>query len=276
MQIPWRIKSSAFSVIDTFRLQGLLYWCQKNVTGRSRIDFAQPSEDWGFHEGVLKGLGLPAVIEFGAGKSLAQNIYLSPVCASQTLVDLFPMFDANLAGQAAARIAEMTGRQAKPIGNLDDLEAYGIRYMAPLDVAASPFADGTFDACISTNTLEHIPEADIRRILKELRRILKRGGTLSALIDYSDHYAHTDLSISALEYLRYTDEEYARFNHRCHYQNRLRHSDHCGLFEEAGFEFVQAEAFNFKDPPSEIRYCDDYASDPTFAATRGRFVLRNV
>ncbi len=39
-----------------------------------------------------------------------------------------------------------------------------------------PFADGLFDAVICTETLEHVP--DDRSVLRELLRVLRRGGTL--------------------------------------------------------------------------------------------------
>jgi SAM-dependent methyltransferase len=50
---------------------------------------------------------------------------------------------------------------------------------AGLDGQALPFEDDTFDAALSTYTLCTVPDAD--RALRELRRVLKPGGTLHFL-----------------------------------------------------------------------------------------------
>lgn len=47
---------------------------------------------------------------------------------------------------------------------------------AQADLMALPWADETFDAAVSCETLEHTP--DPRRALGELRRVLRRGGTM--------------------------------------------------------------------------------------------------
>jgi SAM-dependent methyltransferase len=272
MQIPWRTKSLAFALIDLFRLSPLLYFMQKNVTKRSRRPIKQAHPRWQFHAENLAALNAPKVLEVGAGKSLAQNIYLSPLCGSQLLVDLNPMLDPVLADTAAQSISHIAPVEYKKIANTHDLAAYNIFYKAPVDISRSDLADSSLDACISTSTLEHIPEESLRVILKELRRVLRPGGVLSAVVDYSDHYSHTDKNISRLEFLRF--ENYRPYNHRSHFQNRLRHPDFERLFREAGFTVQKAEPHDFVPPPGKIAACFDAALPDTFA-TEGRFVLIN-
>ena len=72
-----------------------------------------------------------------------------------------------------------------------------------MDAAKTDFESGSLDACISTNTLEH-SKRNIVLIFRELYRTLKDD----TRIDYSDHYAHTDLSISLLNYLKYSETEW--------------------------------------------------------------------
>jgi SAM-dependent methyltransferase len=178
MQIPWRAKSFAFALIDLFRLSPLLYFAQKNVTKRSRRAVKQAHPHWQFHAANLAQLQAPKVLEFGAGKSLAQNIYLSPFCGSQLLVDLNPMLDPGLVDAAAQSISHIAPVTYKKIANTNDLAAYNITYKAPVDVSRTGLPDSSLDACISTSTLEHIPEESLRAILKELRRVLRPGGVL--------------------------------------------------------------------------------------------------
>jgi SAM-dependent methyltransferase len=272
MQIPWRAKSFAFALIDLFRLSPLLYFAQKNVTKRSRRAVKQAHPHWQFHAANLAQLQAPKVLEFGAGKSLAQNIYLSPFCGSQLLVDLNPMLDPGLVDAAAQSISHIAPVTYKKIANTNDLAAYNITYKAPVDVSRTGLPDSSLDACISTSTLEHIPEESLRAILKELRRVLRPGGVVSAVVDYSDHYSHTDKSIGPLEFLRF--ENYRPFNHRSHFQNRLRHNDFARLFTDAGFAIQKAEPRDFVHPPGQVAKCFDAASPDTFA-TEGRFVLVN-
>lgn len=133
------------------------------------------------------------------------------------------------------------------------MKDYGIFYIAPYDASNTNFCDHYFDACISTNTLEHIPESDLHRIFTELNRTLKPGGIVSAHIDYSDHYAHTDKSISLLNFLKFDDEEWKHFNHKCHYQNRLRHYDYLRIFEDASFDIIKQELnYGEKNIPPQI------------------------
>ena len=52
------------------------------------------------------------------------------------------------------------------------------------DVRALPYADGTFDAVVSTSTLDHFDTgAEIEQALRELHRVLRRGGSLIVTLD---------------------------------------------------------------------------------------------
>jgi SAM-dependent methyltransferase len=255
MQIDWRIKSWLFWLSDKLP-PGLLYFAQKHVSGRSAAPIRAISASWHFHERVLREHGARTVLEFGAGKNLAQNIYLSSLGVSQTLVDLNPMLDLDLVNRAIADVARLDGRIADtPVSSRDELKRrFSIDYVAPLDLTRSGFPEGSFDACISTNTLEHIPREVIRAMLVELRRILRPGGIISAKIDYGDHYASTDRNITRGNYLRFAERDWARHNHANHYQNRMRHGHYAQLAREAGFEIVHDEAFAPASPwPSDLR-----------------------
>ena len=61
-------------------------------------------------------------------------------------------------------------------------------------------------------------------------------------IDYSDHFSHSDQSISPINFLQYSDDEWERYaGNRYMYMNRLRHDDFISLFESAGHRIVEAQ-----------------------------------
>ncbi|MGH8545160.1 MAG: class I SAM-dependent methyltransferase [Gammaproteobacteria bacterium] len=116
---------------------------------------------------------------------------------------------------------------------------YGLEYRAPCDARATGLADRSVDCITSTNTLEHVPPADIEWILRECHRILRDDGCMSFRTDYQDHYSYFDPHISAYNFLRYSDRLWTVFSPSLHFQNRLRHADYCDLFHKTRFEIVE-------------------------------------
>jgi SAM-dependent methyltransferase len=276
MRIPWKIKSAIFSIIDRFHLYRTLYFLQKHITKRSGIDIPSPSESWVYHLKHLKALSNPTLLEFGAGHNLAQNIYLSQAAQKQIVVDFYRMFDAGLCDRAANQISKFADIEYCEILSEQDLSKYAIEYRAPLNIAFSGFEDDVFDICVSTNTLEHIPREQIISIFQELKRIIKPSGLLSSVIDYSDHYSHTDKRISPANFLKYSEAEYTKYNHQCHYQNRLRHYDYEQLFSALGFEIAESQALGFANPPQEPIDKGFQQNNPSLFAKVGHFQLVNI
>jgi len=119
---------------------------------------------------------------------------------------------------------------------LDDLlEMMHIRYEAPRDAAHLGLPAQSLDHHISFTVLEHVPPDALRGILLEGKRVLKRDGLFVHTVDLSDHFAHSDESISATNFLQFSEKEWARYaDNRYMYHNRLRIDEFVGLFEEAG------------------------------------------
>lgn len=264
----WQLKAGLmdfFSVLP----QGdhLHYWTQRNVTRSLPRSETELREKFAYSKSHLEVLarhrGKPVsdsqFYEFGAGWDLA-----IPFCfyvlgvRSQVLVDLFPLVRVDLVNDAIRRISRFRGEagaaqmELRPIPEEGDKpwvrfleERYGMRYVAPRDARATGLKGESVDCITSTDTLEHIPERDIRLILKECKRILRKDGILSFVIDYQDHYFYCDPSITAYNFLRYAESTWKWFNPRFHYQNRLRHKDYIRLAEEQGFEVVE-------DKPSTV------------------------
>ena len=74
--IPWKIKSTILSFIDILRLPKLLYFLQKYITKRAEITTLAELPDWKMHKDALNKYKTKNIVfEFGAGKSLIQNLY---------------------------------------------------------------------------------------------------------------------------------------------------------------------------------------------------------
>jgi hypothetical protein len=117
-------------------------------------------------------------------------------------------------------------------------ERYGIDYLAPRDARRTGLPAQSIDLIHSTNTMEHIPPADLRLILGECRRLLAPAGLVSLYIDYRDHYSYADRGISVYNFLQYSDAAWSRFNSSLQYQNRLRHPDYLELAGQCGFRIL--------------------------------------
>jgi hypothetical protein len=276
MNIPWKFKSLIFSSIDFFDAPKLLYFLQKHITKRSQIKLLNIDPVWLRHKKALVDHDCTKFIfEFGAGKDIAQNIFLSTVVDRQLLVDLFPMLDIKLVNKVIDLLSKKIDlRSDVNIFSLNELNNYGIDYRSPYDASKTELNSRSVDACISTNTLEHIPIKSIKSIFIEIKRILKDSGIVSTKIDYSDHYAHTDSKITRLNFLNFSDSEWKKYNHKCHYQNRLRHYEFKKLFSECGFRVVSEELIFNEKRISEDLLFKFKDKDSSWQATSAHWVLK--
>lgn len=117
-----------------------------------------------------------------------------------------------------------------------------IQYLAPADAANTNLLNNTIDYHISTNVLEHIPYEVLRNIFIEAKRILKDKGIAVHFIDLSDHFQHQDNSISRINFLRFSENEWSYIaGNQFAYCNRLRANDYLTLFNELRFDIVHFE-----------------------------------
>ena len=256
-QINWKLKAFIYKIFDLLKLKITYYFIQKHITKRSLINIEQISKLWLFHSESIKKNNIKNIIEVGAGKSLEQNIYISYVFSNsiaQTTIDIKKMIDFNLANQASEKISKILNLNNKGrIENFDQLrELYNINYVVPSSLKNFKDSNKKFDMCISTNTLEHFTISDLNEYLIDLKSVLKTNGLVSSVIDYSDHYSHTDKNITSLNFLRYSNKEWNKYNNSYLFQNRLRHQDYIEKFNINGYKIKKIYSGSSATPPLKI------------------------
>jgi hypothetical protein len=122
------------------------------------------------------------------------------------------------------------------------LQQARIEYLAPGDAAKTRLPARQMDCHYSMTVLEHIPEALLKDILLEAKRILRRDGFALHFIDLSDHFQHQDSSITPINFLKYSNKDWNRIaGNQFAYCNRMRASDFLNLIAESGLDVVRSE-----------------------------------
>ena len=266
-QINWKLKAFLYKVFQFLRLKKSLYFIQKYITRRSKIDIQKIDPHWERHEFSIRKNNCIDLLEIGAGKSLEQNIYFSYIFNNQlkqTAIDINKMIDFNLFNDASLIISNLLNLDFKgKVTNQEDvLNKYNIQYLAPQKLSDLP--EKKFDICVSTTTLEHFSLQDLNNFLLDVKKILKEGGLISSIIDYSDHYSHTDKNINSLNFLKFDENEWVKYNNSYLYQNRLRHQDYRELFNDFNYKIKIEHKGNSTEKFQNISKKFDANNDETF------------
>jgi hypothetical protein len=254
--IDWRLKSVAFRCFDAAPGGRTLYYLTQRYVTRTFPRNLADHGRWAFeHARTFRRLyagdaGSAHLFEFGAGwdlhNSLVQWCY---GINRQTVVDIVRWARADQINHAIRYL-----RAHPPPGSIRVPEAevdaafeaplardYGIRYLAPADARHTGLPDRAIDLICTTSVLEHVPPSALREITAECRRLSHPGTVVSHVIDYTDHFAHSDPSITVYNFLRFSERDWTRHNPGIHYQNRLRHHEYGDIFRAGGFREVAAD-----------------------------------
>lgn len=246
----WRLKATAqraFSAVPGGH--HVNYLLQRAVGGLpvSDASLAKHIETGRSHLAAIEDFGVDPrtaiSFEFGAGYDLHMPLIQRALgLGEQHLVDIRPVVRGSLVLDVARRLRQRgrtedgwVGIEIPSESLADVLAANHLRYDAPADARATTLPTCSVDAVLTTSTLEHIPRADLVAIYAECRRLLKPDGVMSMVVDHADHWSYFDPTLSPYDFLRYDEQEWAKWSPALMYQNRLRHDDHVGLLEEAGF-----------------------------------------
>ncbi len=115
--------------------------------------------------------------------------------------------------------------------------------LAAADAVALPFPDARFDLLLASQMIEHVP--DDARALREMRRVLRPGGTLVISTDHRDNRVSQALAAPTLAVRRLLGRAAYRppFLHRSYGR-----AEFAGLLRQAGFEVRQQCTYRFSWP----------------------------
>jgi SAM-dependent methyltransferase len=243
--MDWRIKCVACHILGAMPGGGSAHRAlQRYVTGRHLLNISRNGlVVHRYHVENYQRLGIPGrALEFGAGPNLLSALMMSAAGASEVIaIDLARLATVERVNHVVRQLRQLQvpGQWAEVTDLGRDLEQrYRIRYLAPADARATGLPADSTDFIYSTSTLEHVDARDIASILRECRRVATRNGLISLAIDYKDHYAGFDRKISKANFYRYNDRQWAKYNPRYHFQNRLRHCDYERMFAELGLPII--------------------------------------
>jgi SAM-dependent methyltransferase len=289
--VDWRYKALLQSVLSFIPAGDRVnYLFQRHITRNLPVDDAKFREIVGIAQRHLELVGRhgkkpiedAVFYEFGAGWDLIGPLsFYSQGVDRQILVDIRRLSRPWLVNNTIDRLPALPPDSAprrRPRQHVatgaaffDTLDRhYGIQYRAPCDARRTGLQGGSVDYITSTNTLEHVPAADIPPILRECHRLLGSDGVMSFQIDYQDHYSYFDSRISAYNYLQYSQRGWRKYSQSIHHQNRLRHPDYIHMIDDAGFT-VLGQELN-EGSPADLKTIDRLAVDERF----GRYARREL
>jgi SAM-dependent methyltransferase len=265
----WQRKAQIQNLIAALPLSNALYYAMQRSVGNLRAGRTNPVEYFAAARRTIEWIRQTGrdvegmrFLEVGTGRNvnLPTALWLCGA-AEVTTVDLNPYLSSALVFEsneyvrrheaevfeafgAEAERAQFRERLAALLGFKGDLAALlrlmNIRYLPRADAARLPLEDACIDAHVSFAVFEHIPAGVLARILTEARRILRPDGLLVHIIDPSDHFSHDDPEITAINFLQFGDDEWARrAGNKFMYHNRLRAFEYLELFARAGVNLIE-------------------------------------
>jgi SAM-dependent methyltransferase len=209
------------------------------------------------------------------------NPYLSDVLVQESLNFIRSHEQESLAAlgaygtrtEAQDRLRKLAGFE----GKLDDvLKLTNTVYKSPADATKLDLAGGSIDFHVSYAVLEHMPREIIEATLGEARRLLRPDGLLVHVIDPSDHFSHDDDSITAINFLQFSEDEWRRLaGNRFMYHNRLRAHEFVQLFEQAGLNILLSRQITDDRALTELQ--QGFRLDPRFQKINAeQLAVRNI
>ena len=143
--------------------------------------------------------------------------------------------------QERKRRAQQLVQKILNVASFDELyNLLGFQYVVSRSGSFEGLADNWFDVVVSARVLEHIDLDRVQQFARDCKRVLKKGGYSLHSICIGDHLYDHDQSVSAKQYLAYSDTTWKRwFNSRILYINRLQKSEWLRIFENAKLVLIE-------------------------------------
>ena len=263
----WRLKGLIQKALGVMPGgDALHYRLQRRFGGLQnfRRELAIKVEDWTIMVAHLRDAGIPiagtrffeigtgwyptfpfALYLAGAGRVTTYDLtrHLQEDLVRAAVVELGDFLEV-IATTSGSDLVDVRARHARLVAGLHDgvdlaIASDGvIQYAAPADATRTALADGEVDVVFSNSVLEHVPPDAIAAMHRESLRILSPGGVMFHSVNCGDHYAYVDPKGHHLNYLRYSDKEWALWNNAFLYQNRMRAHEFVEGAAALGYEIV--------------------------------------
>jgi len=267
----WKIKARIQNIIallpDPVSYEAY-YWIQRRFGGLKKItpykDLSAGLEICRQIEGVKRSWIGKIFLEIGTGRRINIPLALWLMGASRIItVDLNPYLKEELVKEDVIYIIKNKEKIKELFGDyilqdrLSDLvnsfsitwqlkeiiEFCNIYYISPGDASRLSLLDKSVDFHVSRNVFEHIPKNTLHLIIQEAGRLLSDEGLLVHRIDFSDHFSHSDDTLSSINFLQFSDKEWDQLaGNRYMYMNRLRLDDIEDVFEKAGQYILKVDS----------------------------------
>jgi SAM-dependent methyltransferase len=267
----WKLKAGIQNVaalLPPSMSYALYYWMQRRFGRLRKVNplnrFRSAVEAWTRVTALGYDPHGKVFLEVGTGRVPCVPLAFWLMGAGRTVtLDLNPYLRAELTNEMIRYIRDNTERIKDVFGPLLDMDRLNsllalpsdgdfrledfldrceITYLAPANATKTDLAPGTIDFHTSFRVFEHIPADTVSEIIKEGNRIVKDSGLFVHRIDYGDHFANGDPSITRINFLQYSDEKWHKYaGNRYMYMNRLRHDDFLTLFESTGHEILATQ-----------------------------------
>lgn len=265
----WQWKARIQNAVAALPMSNSIYYAMQRTTGslrpgrhnpmmwlRAAADMVEWARQAGqeitgkrfLEMGTGRRLNIPTALWLcGAGSIVTVDLYryLSGKLVAETIDFLRrhqeEVFNAFGAEAEAHGFKERFNQLISHRGNLTSLlKLMNIEYGSPVDATKLPYPDHSFDFHISYTVLQHIPGDIILKLLEEARRVLTPGGLLIHFVDLSDMFSHDDHSITEINFLQFSEEEWGKLaGNQFMYHNRLRAHEYMELFRRAGVRVLE-------------------------------------
>jgi SAM-dependent methyltransferase len=264
----WKTKAriqNAVSRIPSSVSYATYYWLQRKFGGLRKINpqtkFEAAVQTWRLIQELDYDPAGKTFLEIGTGRvpNVPMSFWLMGAKGTVT-VDVNPYMRTELIVEVLDFMSRDRERIRKIFGTLLDEQRFNellslhdgsnfslrafldlcqINYVSPGDAADTGLTDKSVDFHTSRAVFEHIPASVLKKIIEEGNRVIRDDGLFVHRIDYSDHFSHSDKSISSINFLQYSDPVWDRYaGNRYMYMNRLRHDDFLSILESMGHNIL--------------------------------------
>ena len=253
-RLPWWAKIILKILISKLRIPysflkklGLVELGKMNSHNYSVEVFFSHLKEWGYDKKDLQGL---TILELGPGDSVATSIIASSLGARAILVDAgsYVSKDISIYKDLVIHLQEL-GFKPKSISHCKDIQEIlnscsSELYTNGLE-SLKNLKDSSIDIIFSQAVLEHIRYDEFLETINELKRIIKKGGISSHVVDLKDHLG------DSLNNLRFSKKVWESnfFSSAGFYTNRIYFSEMLNYFREARFEVKVSNIRKWKKMP---------------------------